>query len=249
MNPFDVIRLDSVSSTNSYVSAMPSDTPAGTVVTAREQTGGRGQRGNTWESEPGSNITLSVLLRPREVSAREQFMISEAVALAVARTAGRFLSGICPVKVKWPNDIYAGDMKISGILIENTLSGSAIDRSIAGIGLNVNQARFFSDAPNPASIRSLTGTVTPLQEVERELLDNIAFMCGYLRPDRYAGLHELYRERLWRSDGFYPYVDAATGARFTARIMDIAPTGHITLQASDGACRTYAFKEVSAVFR
>lgn len=247
MDEFDIIRLDTVGSTNTYISTLPPDTRAGTAVIAREQTGGRGQRGNSWESEPGSNLTMSVLLRPNQVSAREQFMVSEAVALAVARTASRFAGGRQQVKVKWPNDIYAGDMKISGILIENALRGMTIERSIAGIGLNVNQERFYSDAPNPVSIHMLTGEVTPLDEVERELLGNIREMCGYLHPERYDELHAMYCAQLWRADGFYPYTDAATGARFEARIKSIAPTGHITLEEADGTERTYAFKEVQAV--
>ncbi|MCM1483829.1 MAG: biotin--[acetyl-CoA-carboxylase] ligase [Muribaculaceae bacterium] len=239
------IRLDSVPSTNSYMSALPPDTPAGTVVTAAEQSAGRGQRGNSWEAAPGQNLTLSVLLRPASVTAREQFMVSEAVALAVVHTVRHYLSDSYPVTVKWPNDIYVRDLKICGILIENTLTGSGIDRSIAGIGLNVNQERFISDAPNPTSIYMLTGRKVPLAEIEDRLCRNVVAMAhDYLRPERFAELHDMYVSALWRGSGMHPYIDAATSERFMASIHSIAPTGHITLRQDSGTLRTYAFKEV-----
>ena len=147
------IIKDTLPSTNSYLAGIAADAPHGTVVMAREQTAGRGQRGNSWEAEPGCNITLSLLLRPEGLHPARQFVISQAVSLAIADMVSHFVAA--PVCIKWPNEIYAGDRKICGILIENTITGTSIDRTIVGIGLNVNQTEFRSDAPNPVSMRQL----------------------------------------------------------------------------------------------
>ncbi|MDE5927427.1 MAG: biotin--[acetyl-CoA-carboxylase] ligase, partial [Duncaniella sp.] len=147
------IIKDTLPSTSSYLAGIAADAPHGTVVMAREQTAGRGQRGNSWEAEPGCNITLSLLLRPEGLHPARQFVISQAVSLAIADLVSHFVAA--PVSIKWPNDIYVDDRKICGILIENTITGTSIDRTIVGIGLNVNQTEFRSDAPNPVSMRQL----------------------------------------------------------------------------------------------
>jgi BirA family biotin operon repressor/biotin-[acetyl-CoA-carboxylase] ligase len=152
----NLIALDSVPSTSSYLATIADTLPDGTVVVTREQTAGRGQRGNSWEAEPGANLTFSLLLRPEGVKAVEQFAISEAVALGIVTALQAYMPGV-DVRIKWPNDIYANGRKICGILIENAILGTEIRRSIAGIGINVNQTVWRSDAPNPVSMAQLTG--------------------------------------------------------------------------------------------
>ncbi len=134
---------------------MPSDAPHGYVLMAREQTAGRGQRGNSWEAAPGMNVTMSVMLRPQGLPAAAQFAISEAVAMGVVDLLDSL--GVDGARVKWPNDIYVGDRKVCGILIENSLCGTIVGRSVAGVGLNVNQREFVGGAPNPVSLRQLLG--------------------------------------------------------------------------------------------
>lgn len=158
--------LESVDSTNNYAKANAASLPSPTMVVAREQTAGRGQRGNSWESEPGANLTFSVFVRLPEFPARRQFAVSEAVALAVADTLGVF--GV-QAKVKWPNDIYVGDRKICGILIEHALMGAELMHTVIGVGINVNQKRFLSPAPNPVSMRQLLGKETPVVAVREEV--------------------------------------------------------------------------------
>lgn len=247
MTELRYIHLERADSTNSRLSAM-ADAPHGTVVSCREQTAGRGQRGNSWEAAPGLNITLSMLLRPEAVAAREQFAISEAVALGVRDTLRHFLGRGAQIAVKWPNDIYVADSKICGILIENTLSGARIDRSIVGIGLNVNQERFESDAPNPVSMLQIAGRTFPLDEVETTLCRTIASLFDtYIAAGRLDELHAIYRESLWRREGLHPYLDTATGERFDAAIHNIGPMGHLTLRDSGSRLRTFAFKEVAFI--
>lgn len=223
--------IDSCRSTSSEIDRTA---PHGFALMAREQTAGRGQRGNSWEAEPEMNITLSVMLRPENLLAARQFEISEAVALAVADTVEAM--GIGDVAVKWPNDIYVGDRKIAGILIENTLSGPMISRSIAGIGLNVNQKEFRSDAPNPVSALQLTGRTFDLEEIAKGMVDRI---LDRLEHDN----HPEYRRRLWRGSGVWPW-RTPDGTEFRAEIIDVDPTGLLFLS---GQSRPFAFKEVSPI--
>ena len=176
-----IIWRDTCPSTNSDPAVLDPEAPHGLVVAAREQTAGRGQRGNTWESGPGLNLSFSIVLRPAGIHPARQFCISEAVALAVAETVEEELcrNGVDdPVYVKWPNDIYVGDRKICGILIENTITGTHIDKSIVGIGLNVNQREFLSDAPNPVSLIQLTARETPLDSLLDRLTARLLTLAG-----------------------------------------------------------------------
>ncbi len=246
----NIIRIAETPSTNSTLAAMDASSPLahGTVLVATAQSAGRGQRGASWESEPGRNITMSVLLRPCAIECSRQFVISEIVSVAVTGVLQRHMPGT-PVRIKWPNDIYAADGKICGILIENTVHGRCIERSIAGMGINVNQHRFLSDAPNPVSIVNITGRELSLDS----LLDDICLAiereweAATAGPEGAAELHERYIGLMWRRPGFYPYRDAASGDIFEAAIAHVAPTGHITLRERSGRLRTYAFKEVAAI--
>ncbi len=158
------ISLPETGSTNTWLKEHADEIPVPAVAVTDHQTSGRGQRGNTWEAEPGKNLTFSMLFKPEGVAPSGQFFISEAVCLGIVDTLRRYLPHPETVKVKWPNDVYAGDRKICGILIEHSLeSASAIRHTIAGIGLNVNQKEFHSSAPNPVSMFNLTGKVTPLR--------------------------------------------------------------------------------------
>lgn len=246
------IELEETSSTNTYLQGIASEVPHATVVSARRQTAGRGQRGNTWESAPGQNVTMSLLLRPAVAPAR-QFLLSEAVALAVVHTLDGYLEE--PASVKWPNDIYVGDRKICGLLIEHSLSGGRINYTIAGIGLNVNQREFLSDAPNPVSVWQLTGREFPVGDVVRQIAEEAVRLCDAL-PDRMEATHSEFLSRLYRREGFYQYraiigsspvvgaTELPVGTRFEARIVGVAGDGILTLGLRDGSLHRFAFKEV-----
>lgn len=260
------IHVDTCPSTMSYAAALPEDeTPHGTVVTAHEQTAGRGQRGNSWESEPGANLTFSLILRPQQWPAARQFELSMAVAVGVCRALRRALPPDADVRVKWPNDIYAGNRKMVGILIENAISGSLITRSIAGIGINVNQTIFRSSAPNPVSMAQLAGHPydldTLLSSVVTEILHTAENALtattpladkGFTAPtDRHQGttpLADEYHTLLWRNDGkLYKWLDTATLRIFEASIARVDPAGPLILRLPDGTPRPYLFKQVAAV--
>ena len=231
--------IEEAQSTNTLMAAADHarHLPHGAAIMARSQTAGRGQRGNHWESEPGKNVTLSIMLRPQGVDAREQFLVSEAVAIATAETV-RELSGL-PAEVKWPNDIYIGDRKIAGILIECALEGQRISRAIAGIGLNVNQTAWLSDAPSPVSMRELTGAAYDVEATARMLVEKTARLTAAL-PSSADETERRYASLLWRREGIHSWEDAASGEVFSAGIARVERTGRLVMD--NGRC--YWFKEV-----
>ena len=165
------IRLEQVESTNTYLLAVAHELPSGTVVYTPCQTAGRGQKGNRWLAEPGMNATFSYLYKHASIVAREQFCISEAAALAVAGVLNELTSK--PITVKWPNDIYHGDCKICGMLIESSLDGRRVGHSVIGIGINVNQCEFDPYAPNPTSLALVTGGKHDVDQVMRRVCDRM----------------------------------------------------------------------------
>jgi BirA family biotin operon repressor/biotin-[acetyl-CoA-carboxylase] ligase len=242
-----IVKLDEATSTNSIAAQMGGDATHGTAVWTLNQTAGRGQRGNTWESEPGKNLTFSLVLRPWAISAAHQFELSMLVSIAIVRVLERHLER--KVLIKWPNDIYVDNKKICGILIENSLSGAQIERSIVGIGINVNQEKFCSDAPNPVSMRQFTGEEYELEglltEFVNEIIDSVDAYSDNCEPDE---LKALYESLLWRNDGKkHLWFEAGSGATINAQIVGVDTTGLLTLSDSEGATHTYAFKEVAAI--
>ena len=229
----NIIHVSETDSTNRWLREHPSDDDV--AVVADYQTAGRGQGTNTWESERGKNLLFSVLLHPCQVPANRQFHISMAMSLAICDALGQHIGDL---SVKWPNDIYWGDGKIGGILIEHRLHGAMIRDSIIGVGLNVNQRVFRSDAPNPVSLWQICEHETDREQLLRDILEAFG---RYMEQDvkaRYLSL--LYRRR-----GFHPYCDS-DGA-FMAELVTVEDDGHLVLRDDDGQQRRYAFKEVSFV--
>ncbi|MDE6715541.1 MAG: biotin--[acetyl-CoA-carboxylase] ligase [Muribaculaceae bacterium] len=243
-----ITDIGEVASTISYLNEHISEYGHGDIVITHCQTAGRGQRGNSWEAEPGKNLTFSFVMRGLEVPAAEQFCISEAVALAIANVLMRYVDG---VKIKWSNDVYVDDRKICGILIENTLLGSKITCSTAGIGININQRDFLSSAPNPVSLYQITGKEYSLDLLIKEFAKELIAMVEPLRSSGYAEYARLlearYMEMLYRGDGKMYGFALPDGTRFEARISAVAPDGKLTLTLADGSERHFYFKEVSFV--
>ena len=237
------IYLPEVDSTSTWLKNHSEEVGLPAVVSTDCQTGGRGQRGNTWEAEPGKNLTFSMIFRPEGVLPARQFFISEAVCLGVVDVLRRHLPQPESIRVKWPNDVYAGDRKICGILIEHTLdSATAIRHTVAGIGLNVNQEIFLSSAPNPVSMLNITGVETPLRPLLEEVVEAV-FANLSEAPE---ALHARYIGSLWRGTGEHPFA-TPDGERFDASICDIDPAGVLTLRRSDGSTSRYLFKEVQFI--
>ena len=213
--------------------------PEGFVLRTDFQSAGKGQPGNSWEAEKGKNLLFSVLLYPHHIAITEQFILSQLVSVAILRTLNSFCTGF---SIKWPNDIYFGDKKIAGILIENSLQGTRLNTSIVGIGLNVNQKIFRSDAPNPVSLRQITGANQRRKAILQDLLKNIQEL--YKKMDM-AAIQKQYSENLYRRDGFFTYRD--NDGFFDAEIAAIESDGCLKLKTRTGEIRAYYFKEVAFV--
>ena len=222
------------------------------------QTAGRGQAGNGWESEKGKNLLCSILLPPR----KDLFYLNVLVSVAVHKVIRSLLferSGLCSlseaVSIKWPNDIYYGDKKIAGILVENAILGNEVTYSIAGIGLNVNQTTFLSSAPNPISLKLISGKETDIDTLMQALMAQIEA----LEATDEAQVWAYYRDHLYRREGFWPFVerevstaptmnaDTKTEGVFLAKIENVRTNGEIELRDQAGKLRIYHFKQVRYV--
>ena len=233
---FNIIHIEETDSTNRWLKECHKGVDP-IVTWAEYQTAGKGCGSNSWESERGKNLTFSMLIHPEEIPAKEQFRITEITSVALCETLEKYLDE--KVEIKWPNDIYVGDKKICGMLIENQLQGSKIKSCIIGIGLNVNQLQFMSDAPNPVSIYQLTGKET----VREHLLND--FLSAFEETYNSKTTCFTYRERLFRRGKDCLYRDKTSC--FTATLTDVLPDGRLVLQDKNGQERIYAFKEVQFI--
>ena len=212
------------------------------MVVTDFQTAGKGQVGNSWESEAGMNLMFSILLYPDFIPANRQFLISQIASLSVKETLDAYTDFI---QVKWPNDIYWKDRKICGMLIENDLSGQLLYCSIIGIGLNLNQSLFRSNAPNPISLTQITGKKYDREEVLNRFLRIFFQYYCLLLQEKEEEVRTAYMQALYHGEGYHRYRDGQ--GQFEARIQAIEPTGHLILQLRDGEQRRYAFKEVTTL--
>ncbi len=247
MENIEYIVLPEADSTNTWCREHASGLALPTVVRAVAQSAGRGQRGNSWESAPGQNLTFSIVWHPEGLAPADQFSISEATALGVVDYLSRH--GI-EAKVKWPNDIYVGDRKICGILIEHSLMGSSLERSVIGVGINVNQKEFISDAPNPVSMCQLARKEFDLDEELGAVISEIAPLLEAVSSA--AGreaLHKKFLANLWRGDGgIYLFRDVKENCRFAGVIEGVEPSGFLLVKDNEtGNLKKYAFKEVEFI--
>lgn len=209
----------------------------GTLVLTDEQLAGRGQRGNAWESEPGKNITMSVVLRPTFLDVMHQFYLTMMVSLAVKKTLRDY--GLSEVKVKWPNDVYVRSMKIAGILIENTLRGNIIESSVVGVGLNVNQKHFQSNGATSLHIE--LSVETPVEHVLTTLTSNLEAMYLQLKGGNKKAILSKYLDGLLGWNELRSYNDSE--GRFEGRILGISEQGKLRLER-EGILREYDLKQI-----
>lgn len=248
--------FETTDSTNVRIACDKQALPDGSVYAALFQTAGRGQRGNRWEGRKGENIMLSILFKPEGIKMQDQFIISEIAAVGTVRYLNsRGLSA----KVKWPNDIYVGDRKICGILIENSVADAKLSASIVGIGLNLNQEVFASDAPNPTSLTLQTGVRYDLRVETDALLEEVFGLYRKVMADPEEAGRELgetyldmmYRRGEWHDFERLPSSDIPTekrsGEKFRGRILGISKTACLLVELTDGSIDQFAFKEIKYV--
>lgn len=242
-----IIRIGECDSTNSWIAhyvrhAPPSASSAILVGVADRQTAGRGQGSNSWESEPGKNLTMSLHFRPKALKAERQFVVLEGAALSIHEA----LPTPDAFTIKWPNDIYWHDKKLSGTLSECAISRGMVAECIVGIGINVNQKTFRSNAPNPISLINITGRGGDREAVMWAIIDGMLKYLDLMDRGLYKEIDKAYRERLFRREGVHRFRDKE--GEFLATIEDITPFGHLVLRPKPrGALREYAFKEVEFI--
>lgn len=244
--PVPLIHINETNSTNNYLQSLCSKQKMEelTVVAADFQTSGRGQRGNSWESDPGKNLLFSTVIFPEFLEARRQFLISQVISLAIKEELDTYASDI---SIKWPNDIYWKEKKICGMLIENDLMGRNISQSIAGIGININQEIFHSSAPNPVSLLQITGEEYDLFEILKNIMLRIQSYYSLLKKGDTTSIACQYEKSLFRREGIHQYKDAI--GEFLARIVCVEPEGRLILEDEKLIKRGYMFKEVEYLLK
>lgn len=234
--------LNDIPSTNAYLMALSTDTDQ--VVVAAYQSAGRGMGKNSWESESEKNLLFSVLIHPYWLPAAQQFLVSMAHALSLYEVLSGYADGF---SVKWPNDIYFRDRKISGTLIEGSLLGDRVGKMVIGTGLNVNQRVFRSDAPNPVSLSEVVGHDVDREKLLSSVIEAFEFRLAALQRElaetgSAPQLMAAYHAVLYRRAGSHLFEDES--GRFVASIESVAPNGLITLRRTDGRCSVYAIKQL-----
>ena len=237
--------LEQTDSTNSYMAELLKKRriPEGFLVTVLQQSAGRGQAHAKWKSEQGKNLLLSFVFYPSFVSIPDLFMVNKALSLGVADLVKK-ISGekIC---IKWPNDIYHGDRKIAGILIENSLNSSIIQQTILGIGLNVNQDDFPKELPNPTSLKLMTGIEMDREEVQNELCASLEYRYLELKRGDYQALDRDFTNILYRKDEWHLFMSERV--EFEGMIKGVDKRGRMLVMHRNELERFYDLKEIKFI--
>jgi BirA family biotin operon repressor/biotin-[acetyl-CoA-carboxylase] ligase len=241
----NIISLPETGSTNTYaISLLSKERPEeGCVVITDNQTQGKGTDTNTWESEKGKNLTFSLILYP-EFKADQQFVLNKSISLGICD----FVRAELPqseITIKWPNDIYIGNNKSCGILIQNSVIGNRLDYVVVGIGLNVNQTIFTSDAPNPVSLKMISGKDYNLDELLHKLLNSIFEKYTEAKPETSRKIENDYRKKLYRLMEWHEYI--LKGTETIARITGTNSFGQLELETENGQVFTCDLKEVKFI--
>jgi len=240
------IRHKRLDSTNRYAldflsKSLPTE---GTAIIADEQWAGRGQKGNAWLSEAGQNIALSLILRPKFLLIKEQFLWNIAISLAVHEVLTNCQLKL-PHYIKWPNDVYVGNFKVGGILIENQLRASYLDWSVVGIGLNILQKSFPANLPNPSSLALSSNKKLNIDSILSQLFLAIERLYLKLRQGQNQDLWAQYESKLWRYKEWAKF--RWEGQEQEGRIWGVAPTGQLKIIDRQGQLRLFNFKEVEYI--
>lgn len=240
----EIIKIKEAKSSNSVALEMleKQDLKEGTVIWVENQTNGRGQNTNVWESEPGQNLTISIVLRPAFLKPENQAYLSKIVSLGLADYVGLFCSD---VSVKWFNDIYIKDKKVAGILIENTWVGQKFNAAVIGIGLNLNQEKFPCNLANAVSLKMMTEVPFVLEESLKLLHGLIMTRYEQLKDSEFNNIDIKYNSLLYKCGKETSFVK--DGEIFKAIIIKVEPNGHIQLKHNDGKVGCYGMHEIRMI--
>ncbi|MBX2874076.1 MAG: biotin--[acetyl-CoA-carboxylase] ligase [Saprospiraceae bacterium] len=237
--------FDELQSTNEYAITLLSKSKPieGTVISAHHQTAGKGQIGSSWLVEAGKNLTLSIILQPHFLPIPRQFLLNQAVSLAVVDFLRQFITTDI-VRLKWPNDVYIGDKKSTGILIQNTISGTKIQNTVIGLGININQTKFPDSLPNPSSLALATGR----EDYELPELRQVLFACLehrylQLKAKQWTSLDQAYHKALYKLNEAHLF-QSADGRFFKGTITGVTEQGLLKVDTDTGL-QTFNLKEIT----
>lgn len=243
------IHLKSIDSTNSYASQLMGDIKPveGTLIYTFDQQNGRGQRGNTWETEPNKNVASSFILYPSFLQASRQFLLNKIVSLAVADLMAELLQPTdktSEIRIKWPNDIYVGSKKIAGILIENTLRENTIQNAIVGVGININQTAFNADI-NATSLALITNKEFDLMQVLEKLSEFIEARYLQLKGNKLESIDASYLQNLYQLNEWHNY--SSENQLFEGKIIGISAIGKLQVGLKSTEIKEFDLKEIKFV--
>lgn len=246
-NPQKIIRYESLASTNKEAFRLNAlrRLDEGTVILARDQFSGRGQGQTSWESEAGKNLTFSLVLRPVFLRPARQFLLNQAIALGI-REGIAGLTKNEKFSIKWPNDIYYQDGKVSGMLIETQIMGADFELVVAGIGVNVNQDNFFSDAPNPLSLKNISGVGFDLDLALKACITAIFKWYAVLKDGRFDEINQAYLKHLLGNGK--PMKFACARGVFDGVITGVDTYGKLLIENEKGMSQAFDLKEVRFLF-
>jgi BirA family biotin operon repressor/biotin-[acetyl-CoA-carboxylase] ligase len=230
------LRFDELPSTNDQAASLLADgaPDEGTVIRADFQSAGRGQMGAQWWSRPGENLLLSIIYYPTFLAAGAQFYLSMSIALGLYDMVRKTLPDAVPVFIKWPNDLYIGDWKVGGILIQNTISGVHLQSSVIGIGLNVNQREFPEQTPYATSLANVAGRFFSLDTLAETLFSSIENRYLQLKAGNLRSLHAEYERLLWRRGVPASYLRLPENQTFEAVLLGVTEQGLLRLDTAGG---------------
>ena len=242
----EIIKLNATNSTNTYLKNLLKEKQVKDLscIWALSQTQGRGQQGAKWISEPGKNLTFSVLKKFENLPSEYHFLLNMEVSLAIFRTLKKLY--IPDLAVKWANDILSSKKKICGILIENTLHKEQISSSIIGIGLNVNQV-FFNDLPNVSSLQKIMGHPFDLEEVLLLICQELEVSLKSLSPTRFETMLDEYHTYLFRKDKPSTF-EYPNGERFMGYIRGVSHNGQLQVEQEDALMSSFSLKEIKLLY-
>ena len=242
----EIIKLNATNSTNTYLKNLLKEKQVKDLscIWALSQTQGRGQQGAKWISEPGKNLTFSVLKKFEKLPSEYHFLLNMEVSLAIFRALKKLY--IPDLAVKWANDILSSKKKICGILIENTLHKEQISSSIIGIGLNVNQV-FFNDLPNVSSLQKIMGHPFDLEEVLLLICQELEVSLKSLSPTRFETMLDEYHTYLFRKDKPSTF-EYPNGERFMGYIRGVSHNGQLQVEQEDALMSSFSLKEIKLLY-
>ncbi|PID90509.1 MAG: biotin--[acetyl-CoA-carboxylase] ligase [Bacteroidetes bacterium] len=244
------IILETASSTNTYAAEHADMLPRPTLIVAKEQTQGLGQRGNTWDALPG-DITASLIVDipagpngTQAVAPEYSFVLNQVASLAVCEALAAL--GVS-AQVKWANDIIVSNRKICGLLISTALKGDALHSAVIGYGLNI-AARPQSPAhyaPPAIGLNELVASHVDSAQLAESIAERIIKQLDRLAHSEHDEIHAEYLAKLFWREGYHPFSIHATGERIEARIVGILPSGQLQLELRDGQRRNFLFRELN----